>query len=159
MKPSERDDRALDAEIDIEDDLPLGGDQEVSTAMVNMMVDLEERDDGEWLPPRLRKKIKPRKTGISVLLEGIKLKYSLVFRETKGPFPWPRHRRKVGANTTTPGTHSSHEESNKTHRVLSHHRLAPLVPITLCLDIRTPPASSIRGRLEDAIACDIRGVV
>jgi len=53
LKPSERDDRALDAEIDIEDDLPLGGDQEVSTAMVNMMVDLEERDDGEWLPPSL----------------------------------------------------------------------------------------------------------
>jgi hypothetical protein len=48
----------------MEDDLPPGGDKEVSTAMVNMMVDLEEREDGEWLPPRLRKKIKARKIGI-----------------------------------------------------------------------------------------------
>jgi len=64
LKPSERDDRASDAEIEIEDDLPPGGDQEVSTAMVNMMIGLEERDDGEWLPPSLRKKIKPRKTGM-----------------------------------------------------------------------------------------------
>ncbi len=53
LKPSERDDRALDADIEIEDDLPPGGDQEVSTAIVNMMVDLEECNDREWLPPRL----------------------------------------------------------------------------------------------------------
>ena len=64
MKPSERDDCASDANIEMEDDLPPGGDKEVSTAMVNMMVDLEEREDGEWLPPRLRKKIKARKIGI-----------------------------------------------------------------------------------------------
>ena len=48
----------------MEDDLPSGGDKEVSTAMVNMMVDLEEHEDGEWLPPRLQKKIKARKIGI-----------------------------------------------------------------------------------------------
>jgi hypothetical protein len=56
LKPSERDDHALDTEIDIKDNLPLGGDQKVSTAMVNMMVCLEEHNDGEWLPPRLRKR-------------------------------------------------------------------------------------------------------
>jgi hypothetical protein len=48
----------------MEDDLPPGGDKEVSTAMVNMIVDLEEHEDGEWLPLRLRKKIKARKIGI-----------------------------------------------------------------------------------------------
>jgi hypothetical protein len=64
LKPSERDNHASDTEIKIEDDLPPGGDQEVSTAMVNMMIGLEECDDGEWLPPSLQKKIKPRKTGI-----------------------------------------------------------------------------------------------
>jgi hypothetical protein len=32
---------------------------------------------------RLEKKV------LSVLLEGKKMEYSLVFRETKGPFPWP----------------------------------------------------------------------
>jgi hypothetical protein len=64
LKPSELDGCASDADVEMEDDLPSGGDREVSASMVNMMVDLEERDDGEWLPPRLRKKIEARKTGI-----------------------------------------------------------------------------------------------
>jgi hypothetical protein len=64
LKPSEKDDRASDADIEMEDDLPPGGDEEVSIAMVNMTVDLEERDDGEWLPPGLRKRMKARKKGI-----------------------------------------------------------------------------------------------
>ena len=63
MNPSERDNCASDAEIEVEDVLPPRGDNKVSTAIVNMMVDLEEREDGEWLPPRLRKKIKARKKG------------------------------------------------------------------------------------------------
>jgi hypothetical protein len=64
LKPSEKDDCASDADIEVEDDLPPGGDEEVSAAMVNMIVDLEEREDGEWLPPRLRKKIEARKKGM-----------------------------------------------------------------------------------------------
>jgi hypothetical protein len=64
LKPSEKDDCASDADIEMEDDLPPGGDEEVSAAMVNMMIDLEEREDGEWLPPRLRKQMKARKTDI-----------------------------------------------------------------------------------------------
>jgi len=64
LKPLELDGCASDADVKMEDDLPSGGDREVSASMVNMMVDLEERDDGEWLPPRLRKKIEARKTGI-----------------------------------------------------------------------------------------------
>jgi hypothetical protein len=40
LKPSERDDLASDASIKVEDDLPPGGDEEVSAAMVNMMVDV-----------------------------------------------------------------------------------------------------------------------
>jgi len=64
LKPLERDNCASDANIEMEDDLPPGGDKEVSTAMVNMMVDLEEHEDGEWLPLRLQKKIKARKIGI-----------------------------------------------------------------------------------------------
>ena len=64
MKPLERDDLASDASIEVEDDLPPGGDKEVSAAMVNMMVDLEEHEDGEWLPPRLHKRVKARKKGI-----------------------------------------------------------------------------------------------
>jgi hypothetical protein len=64
LKPSERDNLASDASIEVEDDLPLRGDEEVSAAMVNMMVDLEEHEDGEWLPPRLCKRVKARKKGI-----------------------------------------------------------------------------------------------
>ena len=64
MKPSERDDLASDGSIKVEDDLPPEGDEEVSAAMVNIMVDLEEHEDGEWLPPRLRKRVKARKKGI-----------------------------------------------------------------------------------------------
>src|SRR5216683_1882532 len=114
---------------------------------------------GSGSPQGCEKRSSLEKQVLSVLLEGIKSKYSLVFREMKGPFPWPRHRHKVSANTTTPGTHSGYEKLNKTHRVFSHHRHALLIPISLCLDICTLPASSIHGRLEDAIACDIRGVI
>jgi len=64
LKPSERDDLASDGSIKVEDDLPPEGDEEVLAAMVNMMVDLEEHEDGEWLPPRLRKRVKARKKGI-----------------------------------------------------------------------------------------------
>jgi hypothetical protein len=38
--------------MEMEEDLPPGG-EEVHTSMVEMMVDLEQRNDGEWLPPRL----------------------------------------------------------------------------------------------------------
>jgi hypothetical protein len=64
LKPLERDNLASDAGIKVEDDPPPGGDEEVSAAMVNMMVDLEERKDGEWLPLRLCKRVKARKKGI-----------------------------------------------------------------------------------------------
>jgi len=64
LKPLVVDDWASDADIELKDDLPPGGDKKVSTSMVNMMVDLEEYEGGEWLPPRVRKKIKARKTGI-----------------------------------------------------------------------------------------------
>ena len=53
MKLSERDNHASDVKIEVEDVLPPGGDDEVSAAMVNMMVDLEKHKDGEWLPLRL----------------------------------------------------------------------------------------------------------
>ena len=64
LKPLELDSCASDADVKMEDDLPSGGDREVSASMANIMVDLEEHDGGQWLPPRLRKKIEARKTGI-----------------------------------------------------------------------------------------------
>jgi len=64
LKPSVVNNWASDADVELEGDLPPGGDKKVSTSMVNMMVDLEEYEGGEWLPPRVWKKIKARKTGI-----------------------------------------------------------------------------------------------
>jgi len=53
LKLLEKGDCASDANIEIEDDLPPRGDEEVSTTMVNIMTNLEEYEDGEWLPLRL----------------------------------------------------------------------------------------------------------
>jgi len=46
----------------MEEDLLPGG-EEVCASMVEMMVDLEQHNDGEWLPPRLQKRT-TRKTGM-----------------------------------------------------------------------------------------------
>jgi hypothetical protein len=48
MKPSWLDDFALDRELEMEDELPYGGEIEVNDPTVNMMADLG--DDGKWLP-------------------------------------------------------------------------------------------------------------
>ena len=52
MKALQLDDCALDEELEMEDELPYGGANEVNSRMVNMLVDLEEHDawDDEWLP-------------------------------------------------------------------------------------------------------------
>jgi hypothetical protein len=63
LKPLKLDGHVSDADIEMEEDLPPGGEKEVRASMVEMMVDLEQRDDGEWLPPRLRKRT-TRKTGM-----------------------------------------------------------------------------------------------
>ena len=63
LKPLEKDDLALDVDIEIEGDLP-GGEKEVHAPLVDMMVNLEQHGDGEWLSPRLQKKAAARKTGM-----------------------------------------------------------------------------------------------
>ncbi len=66
LKPSELDGCALDASVEMESELPLGGEEEVNAAMVDLMIDLEgcdERDE-EWLPPREKRKLMARKRGM-----------------------------------------------------------------------------------------------
>jgi len=53
LKPSELDSHVLDADIEMEEDLLPREDEEVCSSMVKMMVDLEQYNDREWLPPRL----------------------------------------------------------------------------------------------------------
>jgi hypothetical protein len=52
LKPLELDGHVSDADMEMEEDLPPRG-EEVRTSMVEMMVNLEQCNDGEWLPPRL----------------------------------------------------------------------------------------------------------
>jgi len=53
LKPSEVDGYASDSDLEPEDALPYGAENEVNGEMVDMMVDNEEWDgrDKEWLPP------------------------------------------------------------------------------------------------------------
>jgi len=53
LKLLELDSHVLDADMEMEEDLPPGGEEEVCAFMVKIMVDLEQCDNGEWLPPRL----------------------------------------------------------------------------------------------------------
>jgi hypothetical protein len=62
LKPLGLDGHVSDADMEMEEDLPPGG-EEVCAFMVKMMVNLEQHDNGEWLPPRLRKRT-TRKTGM-----------------------------------------------------------------------------------------------
>jgi hypothetical protein len=65
LKPSKRDGRASDGEVEIKDDLPYGGKKEVNGAMVDMMLELDDYDDRdiEWLPPKEQRKLEARKKG------------------------------------------------------------------------------------------------
>ena len=65
LKPSELDGCASDADVELESELPPGGEEEMNAAMVNLMIDLEgdERDE-EWLPPREKRKLMARKKGM-----------------------------------------------------------------------------------------------
>jgi hypothetical protein len=90
LKPSPQDDCASDADIKMEEDLPYGAVIEVSDVMVNMMVDLGDTHDLEWLPLTEQRKLAARKTGL--ISSALRLKYqdnSPVCREKKGPLSWP----------------------------------------------------------------------
>jgi hypothetical protein len=91
LKPSEMDDQALDADVEMESELLPGGEEVVNTAMVKLMIDLKgcNEPDEEWLPPREKRKVMARNTGmISFTLRPKDYNDLPVFREKKGPLPW-----------------------------------------------------------------------
>ena len=61
LEPMSVDENELDEDIEIEDMLPEEVVEEIQGAMVNLMVNLE---NFEWLPPKLCKRIVPKKTGM-----------------------------------------------------------------------------------------------
>jgi hypothetical protein len=65
LKPSEMDNQASNADVKMESELLPGGEEEVNTAMVNLMIDLEgDKRDEEWLPLREKRKLMARKKGM-----------------------------------------------------------------------------------------------
>jgi hypothetical protein len=65
LKPSELDGCASDADVKLESELPPGGEEEMNTAMVDLMIDLEgDKRDEEWLPQREKRKLMARKKGM-----------------------------------------------------------------------------------------------
>ena len=64
LKPLRKDDLASDVNIEIEGDLLPRGEKEVHAPLVDIMVNLEQHGDGEWLPPRLGKNVAARKIGM-----------------------------------------------------------------------------------------------
>jgi hypothetical protein len=67
LKPSEADGCASDGNLESDDGLPYGAENEMNGAMVDMMVDMDEWDtrDAEWLPPNEQRKLAARKKGMS----------------------------------------------------------------------------------------------
>ena len=66
LKPSEMDDHASDADVEMANELPPGGEEVVNVAMVELMMNLEGCDEGdeEWLPPKEKRKVMARKKGM-----------------------------------------------------------------------------------------------
>jgi hypothetical protein len=92
LKPSALDDCASNADIEMENDLPYGEECEMSSTMINMMVDLNDCDtrDMDWLPLKEQRKIADRKTGMISFTSRLKIQDDLlVFREKKEPLSWP----------------------------------------------------------------------
>jgi len=91
LKPSEMDDQASDADVEMESELLPGEEEVVNTAMVKLMINLEGcgKPDEKWLPPREKRKVMARKTGMISFAPRPKDYDDLpVFREKKGPLPW-----------------------------------------------------------------------
>jgi hypothetical protein len=65
LKPSALDECGSDVDVEMEDDLPYGEEDEIRGILVDMMVDLDDWDarDTEWLPPNEQRKLAARKTG------------------------------------------------------------------------------------------------
>ena len=149
LKPSQLDGRVSDGEIEIEDDLPYGGEKELNSTMIDMMLDLGDYDerDGEWLPPKERKKLEARKKG-SQCFEDVNIKtLTKIIRQEEDSLPWARRFHEGRKNTTTPPPRSCDEESITTHRSPVHQVAIPVVPFGLGLFV----ASVIQGRVEGSI--------
>ena len=141
MKPTLSDGDASDGDVsdggsDVGDldMLPEESDVEVQGAMVNLMVKLEDCDpqDSEWLPPRERKRVVPKKIGAISLKLRVVRELTMGSRKAEGALLWPRCPCKVGAHTAAPPTRPCNAKSNKTRSMAqASGTLTPGVPIPI----------------------------
>jgi len=130
LKPSEVDGQVSDDEVEIDGNLLYGGDKEVNSMMVNMMVELGDCDehDEEWLPEKERKKLEARKKGnVSFRDANVRNTYHVIRKEEE-PLPRARCCLQVGTNVAMAQTCSCNEEPNTTHRALVHQVLILVTP-------------------------------
>jgi len=57
------DGEASDGDVDIEDDLPYGAAFELNNAMIQMIIELEDARDLDWLPLAEQRKLAMRNKG------------------------------------------------------------------------------------------------
>ena|SRR5260221_9236233 len=91
LKPLALDDCAFNADIEMEDDLSYEGKSEMSSKMIDMVVDLDDCNvqDVDWLPLKEQRKIANKKIGIISFTLRLKIQDDLqVFREKKEPLSW-----------------------------------------------------------------------
>jgi len=85
--------------------------------MVDLMAKLENYDprDFEWLPPRERKRVVPKKIGAISLKARVVRELTMRSRKVEGVLLWPRCLCKVGTHTTMLSARPCDAKSNKTH--------------------------------------------
>jgi|SRR6266850_283367 len=64
LKPSKEDGDASDGEVIIEDDLPYGAMFQVNNNLIEMLIEMEDARDLDWLPPKDWKRLEMRKKGM-----------------------------------------------------------------------------------------------
>ncbi len=139
------------------DMLPEESDVEIQGAMVDLMVKLEDCDprDFEWLPPRERKRVVPKKTGAISLKARVVRELTMGSRKAEGALLWPRCPCKVGAHTATPQVRPCDAKSNKTHGSMAQASgtLTPGIPVP------KPFSPSIAIRICVVVVCCVPGHV
>jgi hypothetical protein len=80
-----------DEDIEIEDMLPEEVVEEIQGAMVDLMVNLKDSNpwDFKWLPPKLCKRIVPKKTGMISFAAQVVRGLTMGLRKAEGTLPWP----------------------------------------------------------------------
>lgn len=115
LKPSVLDGNASDDSV--EEFLPEEAGERAQSVMDKMMIKLEKCDtqDTDWLPPKERKKMVPKKIGMISSRAQVVKELTMGLRKAKGALSWTPHRCKVGMSATGPQECSYNAKSDTTH--------------------------------------------